>query len=48
MRMRGIRVGTEGIRVGMRGIRVGMHGIRMGLRRIVVIVCENLRVYCFG
>ena len=48
MRMRGIRVGTEGIRVGMGGIRVGMHGIRMELRRIAVIVCENLRVYCFG
>ena len=38
--MRGM-IGTPGIRVGRRGIRVGM-------RRISVILCENLRVYCFG
>ena len=38
----------RGIRVGMRGIRVRIWGIRVGMQRIRVILCENLRVYCFG
>ena len=38
--MRGM-MGTRGIRVGTRGIREGIRGIR-------VILCENLRVYCFS
>ena len=41
-------MGTQGIRVEMRGIKVGMRGIRVGMRGIRVILCENLRVYCFG
>ena len=52
---RGIKVGMRGIRVGMRrmgvgmwGIKMGMRGIRVGMWGIWVILCENLRVYCFG
>ena len=45
--MRGM-MGTQGIRVGTRGIKVGMREIREGIRGIKVILCENLRVYCFG
>ena len=58
MGTRGIRVKTRGIRVGTQGIKVGMWGIRVGMRGMVVgmlemwgirlILCENLRVYCFG
>ena len=48
MGTQGIRVGTREIKVGMREIRVGMRGIREGIRGIRVILCENLRVYCFG
>ena len=46
-----IKVGVRGIKVRMRemrGIRMGKQGIRVGMRRIRVILCENLRVYCFG
>ena len=43
-----IGVGTRGIRVGRRGVKVGMGGIRVGMRGIKVILCENLRVNCFG
>ena len=45
---RGIRAGTRGIRVGTRGIKVGMRGIRVGMQGIRLILCENLRVSCFG
>ena len=34
--------------IGTRGTIVGRRGIRVGMRRISVILCENLRVYCFG
>ena len=45
--MRGM-MGTRGIRVGTGGMGMGMLGIRVGMRGIRVIICENLRVYCFG
>ena len=55
MATRRIRVGTRGIRertrrikLGMRGIMVGMRGVRVGMGGIRAILCENLRVYCFG
>ena len=32
----------------MRGIRVEMLGMGVGMGRIRVVLCENLRVYCFG
>ena len=39
--------GKRGV-MGTRGINVGMLGIRVGMRGIRVILCENVRVYCFG
>ena len=45
---RGIRVGRRGVKVGRGGIRVGLRGIRVRMREIRVILCENLRVNCFG
>ena len=51
MGMQGIRVGTREIQMGMWGIRVEMRemGVGMlGMRGIRVILCENLRVYCFS
>ena len=51
---REIRVGILGmremweIRVEMGGNWVRMRGTRVGMQRIRVILCENLRVYCFG
>ena len=46
--MWGIRVGMWGVRVGMQGIRVGMGAVKVEMWGIRVILCENLRVYCFG
>ena len=54
MGTRGIKVRIRGIRVGMRVmglVMLGMwvlQGIRVGMQGIRVILCENLRVYCFG
>ena len=44
---RGIRVRTREIKVGMWGMAMRMLGMR-GILGIRVILCENLRVYCFG
>ena len=44
----GIRVRTGEIRMAMHGIKVGMQGVREGMWGIRVIICEYLRVYCFG
>ena len=46
--IRRIRMGTQGIKEGMRGIRVGMRRMGLGMWGIRVILCENIRVYCFG
>ena len=48
MGTRGITVGTRGIRMVTRAIKEGMRGMGVGMRGIGVILCENLRVYCFG
>ena len=48
MGTRGLRVGTYAIGVGTGGRGRGRLGIRVGMRGIRVIICENLRVYCFG
>ena len=45
--MKGIRMGMWGMVVGMLGM-TKMWGIRVGMRGIRVILCEKLRVYCFG
>ena len=51
---RGINEGMRGVgggMLGMRGIgeiRVEMWGMGLGMWGIRVILCENLRVYCFG
>ena len=46
--MWGIGVGMRGIRVGMWGMGVGMQEIRVRMQGIRVILCCNLRGYCFG
>ena len=51
---RGINVGMLGIwgigkiKVEMWGMGLGMWGFRVGMQGIRVMLCENLRVYCFG
>ena len=45
--MREIRLGMGRTWMGVLGIQ-GMPGIRVGMRGLRVILCVNVRVYCFG